>query len=309
MKAKTVLVVVATATIVFGLLVFKRKSAVSPSTTPANSSESSVLNNETKLVTPQEGLPSRMSPEEVKVWSKQDLAERQLELERLVLPKEGADSVLNIELKILPSCFPGDADAISMDLNASPNHQLLGTLEGMSVGTLSFSWNVPKELFSTGIARNKFKIRATKEPIQLGFYLCTSKGGGSCQGKKARDLNEIFTEHLTKKPNAGQEERMIFYQYFLLDEQGLRVFSGVPRGKSHFDKLKKYAAERGFQGQNVNEGIDKAQEAIETLMSLPVKFEKNNLILSLPKFDAVACSQMEKNVKKATPRVKPADKR
>ena len=136
-------------------------------------------------------------------------------------------------------------------------------------------------------------IKASKDPIQLGFYLCTSKGGSSCQNKKIKDINEIFNEHLLAKKDAGKEERVIFYQYFLLDENGLSLFEKSPQGKQPFDEIKKMSQERKFQGQRVEAGIDKAQEAIETLRSLPVIFQKDTLILELPKYDVAACAKPE----------------
>lgn len=305
MKNKSILILLGVLIVLLGLLVARSKSRLAPPVTLQSPPSENIPKAEPQVVDSTRGLPSRMSSEQVKAWDKQDLAERQLELQNFLLPKEGADSVLNIELKILPSCFPGDADAIGMDLKASPSYKLMGTLEGMSRGTVSESWEVPKDLFSKGSAKTRFKLKARKEPLQLGFYVCTSKEGLSCQGKKARDINDIFTEHLTKKSGAGQEERMIYYQYFLLDEKGLRAFQGNPKGKDHFENLKKYAAERQFQGKDVNQGIDKAKEALETLISMPVKFEKETLIVSLPKYDAVECANMQRNVKQAVPLVNP----
>jgi len=305
LKNKPILVLLVVLTVLLAVLVVRSKSRVMPSAALESPTSANLSKTEPQVIDSNHGLPPRMPSEQVKAWEKQDLAERQLEFQNFLLPKEGSDSVLNIELKILPSCFPGDADAIGMDLKASPTFKLLGTLEGMSRGTLSESWEVPKDLFSKGSATTRFKLKARKEPLQLGFYVCTSKDGTSCQGKKVRDINDIFTEHLTKKSRAGQEERMIYYQYFLLDERGLRAFQGNPKGKAHFENLKKYAAERQFQGKDVNEGIDKAKEALETLISMPVKFEKETLIVSLPKYDAVECANMQRNVKQAVPVVNP----
>lgn len=297
MKSKPILILSGVLLILLGVMLFRNKKASEPMTSSEIPVVESVNKSEPQIIDPRGGLPSRMSPAQVKAWEKQDLMERKLGFQNFNLPKEGGDSVLNVELRVKGGCTPGDADAIDMDLKAAPSHQLLAKLEGMSRSTVSFNWNVPADLLTKKTAKNRFKLKATQEPLQLGFYLCTSKSGGSCQDKKVRDINEIFTEHLTKKPNAGQEERLIFYQYFLLDDQGLRTFEGYPRGKDHFDNLKKYAEERKFQGQNINEGIDKAQQALETMVSLPVSFEKDTLIVTLPQFDEAACADLERKVK------------
>ena len=181
------------------------------------------------------------------------------------------------------------------EYKAANGKVLLGTLEGMSAGTKSFSWEVPKDFLTGGVAKKQFKIAATTKPIQLGFYLCTAKGGDkTCQNKKVRDINEIFTEHLTKKPKAGEEERVIFYQYFLVDDRGLTAFQGYPKGEQQFDELKKYAGVRKFQGEKINEGIDKAKAALTTLVSLPVVFNKDSLTIELPKYDVAACAKIQK---------------
>lgn len=234
--------------------------------------------------------PSPLTPDQIKAWDKKDLAKRAMGLVTVQPPKDGQDSILNIELRFKRGCTPGDADAIELDLKAAPSNRLLATLEGMSQGTQAFSWDIPKDFFTTGIAKKQFKLKATSNPIQLGFYLCTHRGGSSCQNKTVRDLNDIFTEHLRKKPEAGKEERVIFYQYFLLDENGLSIFDKGRMGQQQFDDLKKFHRENQFQGQAVEEGIDKTQKNMTTLASLPVIFEKDTLILELPKYDPAVCA-------------------
>jgi hypothetical protein len=239
-----------------------------------------------------------VSPETVARWAKWHLKEKELGMRSLSLPKAGKNSLLEIFIQVTPGCTPGDADAIAMELKAAPQHRLLATLEGMSQGLKSFSWELPQDFLSTGQAQNKFEIPATEEPLQYGFYLClASSGEKSCQNKKIIDINKIFTEHLTKASNAGQEEHVIFYQYLLVDEKGVSIFQESPRGQQRFDELKKYAAERKFQGDNANQGIDQAKEALQTLLSLPIVLEKDHLILELPKYDARACAQKQEQMK------------
>lgn len=247
---------------------------------------------------------SGMTPEQLKKWVAKDEVYRKLEMKQFIPLKEGNQTVLNVEVRVKKGCFPGDMDAIEMDLKAAPSYQLLGTLEGMNSGVPSFSWNIPKDFFSTGVSKNTFKLKASDRPVQLGFYLCTSKGGGTCQGKKVRDINEIFTEHLNEKGNVVQEERVIFFQYFLLDDEGLRVFQGHPKGKETFDELKKLGQDFNFQGTGIPEGIDRAQEALEKIVSLPIVFEKDKLIIELPKYDADVCASFERKGKEAEKRKK-----
>lgn len=303
MKQKQVYILGVVSLGVFALSVirFKSRTDSGPVALPISPSETVSSGDDFRPVEEGRGRPNLLSAEQIKAWDKKDLAKRAMGLVTVQPPKEGQDSLLNIELKFKRGCTPGDADAIELDLKAASSNRLLATLEGMSQGTQSFSWDVPKDFFTTGNAKKQFKLKATTNPIQLGFYLCTTRGGNSCQNKTVRDLNEIFTEHLLKKPEAGKEERVIFYQYFLLDENGLSMFDKGRLGQQQFDDLKKYHRENQFQGQAVEDGIDKTQKNMTTLASLPVIFEKDTLILELPKYDPVVCGVNQ------APKEKPKD--
>ncbi len=277
-------------------LILRTRSRVATLTQlPATKNSESAPILEPVIIDPKTSFtPPAISQAQIKEWVKNDITERQLDMKSLALPKEGADSLLNVELKLKLGCMPGDADAIAMDLKAANGKLLLGTLEGMSEGIKSFSWEIPKDFLTGGTAKKQFRIAATKEPIQLGFYLCTVKGGDkTCQNKTVRDINEIFTEHLTAKPKAGEEDRVIFYQYLLVDDRGVTVFQGYPKGDQQFNELKKYAGVRKFQGQKAGDGIDKARTALETLVSLPVVFNGDTLTIELPKYDVVACAKIQ----------------
>ncbi len=297
MQQKQLLLLTGVILLIVGALVFRTRSRVAILTqVPPTEIVTSAPSLEPIIIDSKRSpAPQMISQTQIKEWVKNDITERQLDMKSVALPKEGADSLLNVELKLKLGCMPGDADAIAMDLKAANGKVLLGTLEGMSAGTKSFSWEVPKDFLTGGVAKKQFKIAATTKPIQLGFYLCTAKGGDkTCQNKKVRDINEIFTEHLTNKPKAGEEERVIFYQYFLVDDRGLTTFQGYPKGEQQFDELKKYAGVRKFQGEKVNEGIDKAKAALTTLVSLPVVFNKDSLTIELPKYDVAACAKIQK---------------
>ena len=241
---------------------------------------------------------STFEQKQITKYAKWQLQEKNLGLRGIELPKDGQKSVLTIEVKIKPYCTPGDADAIEMELKANSQNQLLATLEGMGSVKESFTWKIPKDLFTSGVAQQEFKISTTEKPLQYGFYLCTASSlDKTCQDKKLRDINEIFTEHLTKQTNLGQEKRIIFYQYLLFDERGVSFFEDVPRGEQKIKELKDYARERDFQGDKIEEGIDKASVGLQTLRSLPVQIDKNRLVLELPKYDPIACANFQKTQK------------
>lgn len=298
-KPKTVTILAAVFGVAFVFLIFRTKSRVE-NLNLTNSNEavtavdeapkkSIVLESDSEFT--RLAVNTKISEENTK-WQ---LAEKRLNMKGTSLPKRGGEVLLNVELKKSPSCTPGDADAIEMDLKSAPENQLLVTLESMSRGPKSFYWEVPREFSTQGSANKTFQISVKREPLQFGLYVCTARlGTKSCQEKKVRDVNEIFTEHFTKKANAGKEERVIFYQYLLIDDRGLSAFQESARGEQQFNELKGYARERKFQGDNVEAGIDSAKNNLETLLSLPVAFEKNKIVVELPKYDAMACAQIKR---------------
>ncbi|NBY19513.1 hypothetical protein EBQ74_04560 [bacterium] len=56
-----------------------------------------------------------------------------------------------------------------MELKANSQNQLLATLEGMGSVKESFTWKIPKDLFTSGVAQQEFKISTTEKPLQYGF--------------------------------------------------------------------------------------------------------------------------------------------
>jgi len=218
-----------------------------------------------------------------------DRAEREIDLKRTPLPIENGEAVLNVEIATKGTCFPGDANAIEMDLKAAPEHKLLATLESLSGGGTSLFWDVPKDFLAKGSASHQFRLPVKKEPAQYGFFICTALSSDKrCGTKTIRDVNEIFTEHIRKDPNAGKELRNIFFQYFLLDNRGLSAFSSPPKGDAKFEALKTYVRQREAAG-NVNQEIDIAKKNIQTLVSFPFVFKDKKLKVELPQYNLAAC--------------------
>lgn len=216
--------------------------------------------------------------------------EKAIGLKRMVLRREEGNALLNVKLTIKPACHPGDADAILKDLKAAPSHKLLAVLEDIAGNKKPLAWDLPAELFKQGHAEHLFKIPIKSEPSQYGFFICTAgSSDNTCSEKPTKDINEIFTEHLLKKPNAGRELRNIFFQYFLVDERGLAAFSGIPNGKQAFAELKKYTEEIKATGKTNRVELEFAKNAIQNIRSLPAVFSKDKLILELPKFQESAC--------------------
>jgi hypothetical protein len=197
-----------------------------------------------------------------------------------------------VKISTKGTCFPGDADAIEMDLKSSPSHKLLATLESLSDGGQSLSWNLPEDFLARGLANNTFNLPVRAEPSEYGFYICTANSSDkSCKDKVAKDVNYIFAEHIRKTPNAGKESRIIFFQYFLLDSRGLAAFASAKNNYKKFEELKFYGKERGIQSRKHDQEIEKVRNMMNTLYSYPFVFDGSTLRIELPKYNIEACQK------------------
>ncbi len=286
------IIVVLALTMVLIFIVFKKREGHLTFSLGTPVEQSSSERKEPQIVKSEKTIPFSSGGTAYQALVKKDRAEKLAGLKRMALPKEGELAQLKIVISIKPICNPGDADAILMDLKAAPNHKLLATLEDLSGKGKSLSWDIPSSLFKEKKAENIFKVPVSSEPTQYGFFICTAnESDTTCSDKEVKDVNEIFTEHLTKKVGAGQELRNIFFQYFLVDERGLAAFTeGVNgRGNQVFDRLKKYVDEVKAPGKANRAEIDFAKNALKKIDSLPSVFSGDKLVLLIPKFTGSAC--------------------
>ncbi len=278
--------------ILIALIVFKKRSSYTPSLTAPKATKDIVKPKAFEIVESKKTTPLPPSSISYQVIVKRDKMEKTVGLKRMALPMEGEEAVLSVTLSIKPVCHPGDADAILKDLKAEPSHKLLATLEDLSGQGKSFSWDIQQSIFKDGKAEKVFKIPVKADSSQYGFFVCTANSSdNTCSDKNIKDVNQIFTEHLTKQPNAGKEVRNIFFQYFLIDERGISTFNRIPRGDGNpaFDNLKKHIIETNALGKPNHAEVDFVKKALKTNDSLPAVFSNGNLILELPKFKERAC--------------------
>jgi len=247
--------------------------------------------NQVRLVQPGEEKQSAQQAAKYQQMVKWEKEERRLDLKRMPLKVVNGEAILQVEVVTKGTCFPGDANAIEMDLNASPNHGLLVTVEELSGKQKNLSWQVPKDFLKEGIAKHEFKLKVSEEPTQYGFFLCTAGSGDSrCGDKPVKDINEIFTEHIRKDENAGKETRNIFFQYFFVDERGISSFSSYAKNDAKFEDLKKYAKGRKITNENYEKEIDVAKKNMKTLMSYPFSFDGKKIKVELPQYNVAACA-------------------
>jgi hypothetical protein len=226
---------------------------------------------------------------------KWDRSQRKIGLSTYPIPIVNHEAILEFEIATTGACFPGDANAIAMELKSSPSHKVLVTLESLSGDGKSFSWDLPRSFFSTGKAGHEFRLPVSPDPVQYAFYLCTAESSDtSCRSKTVKDINEIFTEHIQKNPQAGKELRNIFFQYFILDERGLTAFADTPKGAQRFEDLKKYLQERRSSEKKMDEVIGLTKKNTQTLASLPFQFDGKKLKVELPEYRPEACAKSQK---------------
>lgn len=268
-------------------LIFKsRKTSVTPEVEVVSQE-----NQQIRIVSPEE---QKATPQQVARYQqlvKWEKEERRLDLKRMPLKIANGEAVLNVEIVTKGTCFPGDANAIEMDLKASPNHRLLVTVEELSGKADTLSWKIPENFLKEGSAKHEFKLKVSEEPAQYGFFLCTASSADSrCGDKPVKDINEIFTEHIRKDENAGKETRNIFFQYFMVDTRGISAFSGTPKNDQKFEGLKKYAQERKMKNKAFDKEIDVAKKNMKTLLSYPFQFDGKKLTVELPQYNVAACA-------------------
>jgi hypothetical protein len=282
------IVIVVVVVVVFALS--KKNRSVPLVSDPGNSKTENAPPPRPKVIENGPKLNQEISRSEFQTLIKKDKLEKEIGLQRMPLPREGNQALLKVVIAITPSCSPGDADAILLDLAKDSSHKLLATFEDLSENQKPLTWEVPQSLFKEGKAETLFKVPVLPDPTQYGFYLCTANGSDTtCKDKKIQDINEIFTEHLTKKSNAGQQLRNIFFQYFIVDERGLAALSKFSKGQKVFDKLKRYTEEAKIQNKSNRSDINWVKKTVETIDSLPAAFSKDKLVLQLPKFREAAC--------------------
>lgn len=256
---------------------------------PAPSMEKSVQILESSAPTSEEEVKKRL---QVAAWSQM---ERAVRLKRTAVEIQDGEASLRVALKILGACFPGDANAIEMDLKAHPSHKLMATMESLSENGPAVSWDIPKDFLERGLAQTILKLPIKKEPGHFGFYLCTAeRSEKSCKDKPAQDINVVLAEHVRKAPNAGKTLRTLFFQYFLLDERGFAAFSTAETNDAEIERLKLYAKERGDKTSQLAQKIDEVYQQLRLLDSLPFAFEKQTITIELPKYDTQVCGKMRK---------------
>jgi len=285
-KKKIAIVLVGFALIVVFLLLRNRSEINVPS-----ASEEAAQEAEIRIISPGEAKPNAEQAARYQQLVKWEKEERKLDLKRMPLRIVNGEAILNVEVVTKGTCFPGDANAIEMDLKASPDNRLLITLEELSGKEKPISWQLPKDFLTQGSAKHEFKVSIADEPTQYGFFLCTARSSDTrCGDKPVKDINEIFTEHLRKDENAGKETRNIFFQYFFVDTRGISAFSGFQKHDHKFENLKNYVKDRKIKNPNFEKEIDIAKKNMKTLMSYPFSFDGKNMKVELPQYNVAACA-------------------
>lgn len=273
--------------LVVGLFLFKQnrnQSSVFESTQQSPTAQVRILTEQEQ--TSSDGEVSRH--QQVVKWERE---ERNLDLKRMPLSISNGEATLKVEVTTKGVCFPGDTNAIEMDLRASPDHRVLMSLEELSEKGFVLSWQLPEDFLQKGKASHEFKLKVSDEPKQYGLFLCTARQGDNrCGEKPVRDINEIFTEHVRKDTNAGKETRNIFFQYLLVDNRGITAFSDFGIEGHKFEGLKKYVKDRKIQNNNFENEIDLAKKNMNTLLSLPFSFDGKTMKLELPKYNLADCA-------------------
>lgn len=222
--------------------------------------------------------------------------ETQMELKRMPLRREKGTALLDFTISIPRRCPIGDADAIKLDLDASPEKRILISVEPLDPADTSFKPQVEvvgPELLQTGRSV-LFKVPLRERSIAMGVFVCKdSQKKGRCLGKPFEDLNAIFSEYskaggVLKNP---PPDRTYFFQFLSIQKgESLVAFAPNIVKDDALRSVTKYLDATGTAG---NGTVHRQQgELIKDLTlatrSLPVAFG-SSLRVDLPLHDLNRC--------------------
>ncbi len=293
MKINVKVILVLVGVVFIGALVLRKKRSSLETFKPENKvAESAPAAPSPEILTPEQVQALPRSQGNIQTIVQRDKMEKAVGFKQMPLTVEGGEAKLKVVLSVKPVCHPGDADAFIQDLKAEPSHKILASLEELTGKERKISWEIPKTIFKDGKAEKVFQIPVGPDPVQYGFFICTAKSRDTfCGDKPLKDVNEIFTEHMNKQPNAGKEPRNIFFQYFLVDDRGISGLTHIPKGPGNpiFDNLKKYVQDSKIESKPNHEEIELVKKGLKANSSLPAVFDNGTLTLVLPKFKESAC--------------------
>ena len=212
-------------------------------------------------------------------WSRMEHA---ADMVRSELPQAGGKASLKIQVVIKPTAYPGDADAIEMDLQSRPRAVLV-SLENLKSGA-GYSWELPSDFLKTAKAEKTFEVPVSEKPEQFGLFLCTApKEEKNCHNKPYKDINKIFLEHIRKDTGPASKIGPFSFNTFSWITGESQAFGTPAQGESQFVNLKKYLEARGILKEDQ---LDSAKKLTHTLGSLPLKLSSSGVSIELPHFSA-----------------------
>lgn len=220
---------------------------------------------------------------------------------------------ISFRLELLARCMFGDFDAIEHEVMFSENAELLASLSNLYSGkesvasVLKSAFKPEKAKVNLALAKDKKEKEAmldqvrvyqvaqkviyehTKEgkstfkidtPYEDGWYvlqICkASKAKGTCLDKKVVPINDIISRY--KNPKKGYQAPDSVYYYQLIEKKGNNL-------RFHNDIFSK---EKAAEFTKVKSD---ALDSYSVMQSLPLKQEKEGLVIELPFFDKKKCGQ------------------
>ena len=210
---------------------------------------------------------------------------------------------LSLKFRPKKACSGGDLDALKVELEGNKDRNLLLSVESMDgVAFPAGTTQVSLDDLTQGF-RHRFDLPKNEAPYQVGIYLCRDrKGQKSCSGKPFVDINKLFQRAAARKSpyniahgtnkTAQDEDVIYFYQYAMVEGGQARVFQDFQVSPLAYRKLGRYVNSRKGEGASGAEvALERAKSLSETLKSLPLQSDSEDLIAELPYFDASACNE------------------
>lgn len=226
---------------------------------------------------------AKIAPEEsdrILKISRRIQTERGLLLKRTPLEIVDGKATIPFSIRVKRTCYAGDGNAIKEDLRRDPLKKLYLTFESVDGGKEIYPSELSKSFLEGGETGSSFKVPVTDKPKQYGVYLCTSSSGGNCGSKPHLDINDVFMDQLNH-PNATPPDRAFFFQYALVDADGMATFSEFPASDQVFTGLNQYLSqERGLS--DVEKATNHTKEWTQNLNNLPLTTGNGKLGIELP---------------------------
>lgn len=182
-------------------------------------------------------------------------------------------------------CRSGDFDLIKSVVKDATKKDYAVTIEALDGSSLQQGVNLSFADISRSVAV-RVTLPQVKEPRAVGLYFChDSSGKRSCRDKALLPA-DIWKASVDKMP-AKMKDKIIYFQYLILDQSGLQLLPSQDWSASRFATMQKTLKDSlGASSRDV----EKARKMIAHLQPMPARLNGEVLEIPLP-YNDPRCTQ------------------